>query len=63
MNNRYQIITVYDDMASKTETTTELMNALRAAAIYWEDASCISITIWDWEATRDVMHYERPTKV
>lgn len=63
MENRYQVITVYGVADCKTESTSDLMSALRAAAIYWEDPDCSAITIWDWEAYADVMHYQRPNKV
>ena len=60
MKNRFQIITVYEDCVSKTETVSDIQRALEAASIYWQDPDCIMIHIYDWEQQKDILTYEKP---
>lgn len=60
MKRRFQIITVYKDCSSKTETVSYIQGALAAASIYWTDPDCISVTIYDWSTREDVLNYTKP---
>lgn len=60
MENRFQIITVYEDCTSKTETVSDIHRALEAASIYWMDPECEMIKIYDWKKNVDCFTYIRP---
>ena len=55
----YQMITVYEDCASKTEGTDDIIAALTAATVYLEDPDCIAVKIYDNEKQEWVMDYWR----
>ena len=54
----YQIIIVWDDCSSKTETAN-LTSALACAATYVEDPTCISVEIYDWNKHKRIMDWDR----
>lgn len=60
MKNRFQIIVVYDDCTSKTETTPDIQRALNAVSIYWMDNDCSMIHIYDNLQNADILTYNRP---
>lgn len=60
MKKRFQIITVYEDCTSKSECVSEIQPALTAASIYWQDASCVSVTIYDFKTNSTILDYDRP---
>ncbi len=55
----YQIIIMWDDCSSKTETTANFPSALACAAIYVEDPTCISVEIYDWNKHKLIMDWDR----
>lgn len=55
----YTIFTLYDDLASKTETAATISIALSTAAIYLEDNSCIDVKIWEKQSGNIIMDYWR----
>ncbi len=44
---KYQLIRVYNDLASTTESSDSITTLLSAAAIYLEDPDCITVEIID----------------
>lgn len=60
MKNRFQLITVYEDLATKSESTSDITAALNAAAIYQMDPDCIRLSIYDWQNKKDILTYEKP---
>lgn len=60
MENRFQIITVYEDGASKTENVSDIQRALEAASIYWADPECERVQIYDWKKNINCFTYIRP---
>lgn len=60
MENRFQIITVYEDGASKTESVSDIQRALEAASIYWQDPECEMIQIYDWKKNINCLTYIKP---
>ncbi len=60
MENRFQIITVYEDCASKTESVSDIQRALEAASIYWMDPDCLIITIYDFKTQSTILKYNKP---
>lgn len=59
LHARYQLIVVWDDISSKTESCDDIIAALNAATIYMMDPSCISTTIYDWKEQKDILHWNR----
>lgn len=60
MENRFQVITVYEDGASKSEHVSDIQNALTAVSIYWMDPDCEMIRIYDCKKNINVLDYVRP---
>ena len=60
MENRFQIITVYEDGTSKTESTSDIQSALKAVSIYWQDPECEMIQIYDWKNNINCLTYIKP---
>lgn len=60
MENRFQIITVYEDGIGKAECVSEIQSALTAASIYWMDSECKIIEIYDREKNISCLTYNRP---
>lgn len=60
MENRFQIITVYEDGTSKTENISDIQRALEAASIYWIDPDCELINIYDRVKNINVLTYIKP---
>ena len=60
MENRFQIITVYEDCTTKTESVSDIQRALEAASIYWADPDCKMINIYDWKKNLNCLIYIRP---
>ena len=60
MENKYFMVVTYKDLTQKTEKTSNICSLLNAASIYWEDLDCFMITIFDYQAERDILHLERP---
>ena len=60
MENRFQIITFYEDGASKTENVSDIQRALEAASIYWADPECEMIEIHDLDKNIICLTYIRP---
>ena len=60
MKNRFQLVTVYADLTTKSESTTDIQPALAAASIYMMDPDCIHLAIYDWIREDDVLTYDRP---
>lgn len=52
----YQLITVYNDLSCKTETTNDIPAILRAIAIYYEEPDFVSATVYDFESKLDIVH-------
>ena len=56
---RYQLIVLWDDISSKSESSNEITAVLNAATIYMMDASCISVAIYDWKEHKNVLDWNR----
>lgn len=60
MENRFQIVTVYEDGTSKSEMVSDIQRALEAASIYWVDPDCEMINIYDKVKNINVLTYIKP---
>ena len=60
MENRFQIVTVYEDGTSKDESISDIHRALEAASIYWTDPDCEMINIYDRVKNINVLTYIKP---
>ena len=60
MENRFQIVTVYEDGTSKTENTSDIQRALEAASIYLADPECEMINIYDRVKNINILTYIKP---
>lgn len=59
LHARYQLIVVWDDISSKTESCNDIIAALNAATIYMMDTSCNHVSIYDWKKHKDVLDWNR----
>lgn len=59
LHARYQLIVVWDDISSKTESCDDIIAALNAATIYMMDHSCVQVSIYDWKELKDILNWNR----
>lgn len=59
LHARYQLIVVWDDISSKTESCNDIVAVMNAAAIYMMDNTCIRVSIYDWQEKKDILDWNR----
>lgn len=58
LTKRYQMVTVYNDFSTKSESTNNLSSALGAAAVYMGGRDVIRISIYDWKTRKEVFDWD-----
>lgn len=56
---RYQLITIYNDLWSKTEWHDNAAALISAASVYLLDRDCEGVMIWDFEEKEFILKYWR----
>lgn len=56
---KYKLLTIYDNITTKTEDTDDFRAALSAAAIYLDDRDVIGVKIWDIPTGKIILDYWR----
>lgn len=59
LHARYQLIVIWNDISSKTESCNDIVAAMNAAAIYMMDNTCIRVSIYDWQEKKDILDWNR----
>lgn len=56
---KYTLLTIYDNITTKTEDTDDFRAALSAAGIYLADRDVIGVKIWDKQTGKIILDYWR----
>ena len=56
---RYQLITIYSDVTSKSECHDNAAALISAASVYLLDRNCEGVMIWDFKKKEFILKYWR----